>query len=928
MRKNLHFIGTWLLTLALSLEITYSEAQQVSPTNSKEMQEAVKKHQEMLSDSPFKNYPARNIGPTNMSGRVVDIEVTNDYKTYYIAAASGGVWKTLDNGQSFTPIFDHHGALGIGDMALSASDNNIIWIGTGENNSSRSTYAGSGVYKSTDGGMTWEFMGLPHSQHIGQIQIHPTNPDIVWVGSMGALYSKNEERGLYKTSDGGKSWKKTLSINDNTGIIDIKVHPLNPDILLAASWERFRQSHDFVGNGKGSGIWRSEDGGNTWKKTGDGFPQDEFVGRIGFDFSLSNPDVVYALLDNQKSESREGRQPQQPKEGELTFESFKTLSPKDLENIEDDRLDKFLRSNRFAAKYDAQTVKRQIRTGKITPLQIANYSGAGQDANASLFNTSVIGAEVYRSEDAGKTWKKVNESNLARVYNSYGYYFGEIRVGTASEEEVFILGVPLLVSRDGGKTFARTDTVGNVHSDHQALWINPKDSKHLLLGTDGGLYNSYGSGERWNHLNDQLTISQFYSVMVDEKVPYNVYGGMQDNGVWYGKSTNKPEDTWSSLMGGDGMVVAVDTRTNDIVYTGYQFGNYFRVNTATQERKSVTPSHDIGREPNRWNWRTPAILSKHNQDILYMGSQYVYRSLDRGDTWETISPDLTKNQKSGNVPFATLSVLEESPFEFGTLYAGSDDGNLWLSRDHGVSWTDISKGLPINRWISCVTPSQHHEGLVYVTLTGYRFDEFTPFVYKSTDYGKTWNSITSNLPKEAVNVIKEDPTNPSILFLGTDHGLYVSTDQGKKYDLMQGSIPNVAIYDMAIQKREKELVVATHGRSVFIVDLKPLYKILNSSNKEIQALSVSEIRYNPRRAAMSEGMVNKPSQSILYYLQNPSKVAIEIKNEKDETIKSWSEDSPSGVTNASWEYGALGRGKYKVVLKTQSAEDEITFEIK
>ncbi|WP_084119948.1 WD40/YVTN/BNR-like repeat-containing protein [Aquiflexum balticum] len=928
MHKNLYFICTWLLTMILSLEVIPSEGQQISPTSTKELQEAVKKHQEMLSDSPFKNYPARNIGPTNMSGRVVDIEVTNDYKTYYIAAASGGVWKTSDNGQSFTPIFDHQGALGIGDMALSASNNNIIWIGTGENNSSRSTYAGSGVYKSTDGGTTWEFMGLPHSQHIGQIQIHPTNPDIVWVGSMGALYSKNEERGLYKTTDGGKSWKKTLSINDNTGIIDIKVHPLNPDILLAASWERFRQSHDFVGNGKGSAIWRSEDGGNTWVKVGNGFPQDEFVGRIGFDFSISNPNVVFALLDNQKSESREGRQPQQPKEGELTFESFKTFSPKDVENIENDKLNKFLRSNRFSAKYDAESVKRLIRTGRITPLQIANYNGSGQDANASLFNTSVIGAEVYRSDDAGKTWEKANETNLARVYNTYGYYFGEIRVGTASEEEVFILGVPLLVSRDGGRTFARTDTVGNVHSDHQALWINPKDSKHLLLGTDGGLYSSFGSGERWTHLNDQLTISQFYSVMVDEKTPYNVYGGMQDNGVWYGKSTNKPEDTWTSLMGGDGMVVAVDTRNNDIVYTGFQFGNYFRVNTSTQERKSVTPSHDIGRAPNRWNWRTPAILSKHNQDIFYMGSQYVYRSLDRGDTWETISPDLTKNQKSGNVPFATLSVLEESPFEFGTLYAGSDDGNLWITRDHGVSWTDISKGLPTDRWISSVTPSQHQEGLVYVTLTGYRFDEFTPFVYKSTDYGKTWTSIASNLPKEAVNVIKEDPTNPSLLFLGTDHGLYVSTDQGGKYDLMQGSIPNVAIYDMTIQKREKELVVATHGRSVFIVDLKPLYKILNNPSKDIQALSVSEIRYNPWRAAMSEGMVNKPSQSILYYLKNPSNVTIEIKNEKNEIIKSWSQNSQSGVTNTSWEYGALGRGKYKVVLKTHSAEDEISFEIK
>lgn len=928
MQKKLQYISSLLIALAFGLQISQTDAQQIKPSSPKEMQEAVKKHQEMLANSPYKNYPARLIGPTNMSGRVVDIEVTNDFKTYFIAAASGGVWKTQDNGQSFTPVFDHQGSLGIGDLAIAASNNNIIWVGTGENNSSRSTYAGSGIYKSEDGGETWEFMGLPHSQHIGQIQIHPINPNIVWVGSMGALYSKNEERGLYKTTDGGKTWKKTLYINDNTGIIDIKLHPSNPDVLLAASWERFRQSHDFIGNGKGSGIWRSEDGGDSWKKVSEGFPQDEFVGRIGFDFSLSSPNVVYALHDNQKSESREAtRQPQRPAEGDLTFETFKSLTSTEIQNLEDDKLNRFLRSNRFATKYDAKSVKRLLSLGRITPLQIAQYNGDGQDANSSLFNSSVIGAEVYKSEDSGQSWKKVNETNLERVYNTYGYYFGEVRVGTSNEDEVYILGVPLLVSRDGGKTFARTDTVGNVHSDHQSLWINPKDSKHLLLGTDGGLYSSFGGGERWNHLNDQLTISQFYSVMVDEKTPYNIYGGMQDNGVWYGSSTNKPSDQWSSLMGGDGMVVAVDTRSNDIIYTGFQFGNYFRINTKTNERKSVTPSHDIGRTPNRWNWRTPAILSKHNQDIFYMGSQYVYRSLDQGDTWETISPDLTKNQKSGNVPFATLSVIEESLFEFGTLYAGSDDGNLWITRDHGINWIDISKGLPQNRWISSVTPSQHQEGLVYVTLTGYRFDEFAPFVYKSNDYGKTWTSIASNLPLEAVNVIKEDHTNPSILYLGTDQGLYISTDSGKSYQLMQGSVPNVAIYDMAIQKRENELVVATHGRSVFIVDLKPLYQVLNDP-KEVMVLSVSEIRYNPWRSAMSEGMVNKPTQRILFYIKNQGEVNFEIKSDKDETIKSWSQNSLAGVNNTDWEYGSIGRGKFKVIIKGNGGLDELPFEVK
>ncbi|WP_304516753.1 WD40/YVTN/BNR-like repeat-containing protein [Cecembia rubra] len=928
MKRKFYPIVIWAMSACLTFQINQSAAQQVKASSAKEMQEAVKKHQEMLENSPYWDYPARNVGPTNMSGRIVDIEVSSDFKTYYIAAASGGVWKTTDNGQSFIPIFDHLGALGIGDMAIAPSNDQIIWVGTGENNSSRSTYAGAGVFKSSDAGKSWEFMGLPFSHHIGQIQIHPQNPDIVWVGSMGALYSRNEERGLYKTIDGGKTWKKTLYINENTGVIDIKVHPQNPNIILAATWERFRQSHDFIGNGKGSGIWRSEDGGETWKKAMEGFPQDQFIGRIGFDFSLSNPNIVYALLDNQKPQ--ENSRPQAPRtapKDELSLESIKTMSVQDVINLEDEKLEKVLRSNRFASKYNANNVKRLLKLGRITPAQIANYHGGGQDANAALFNTSITGAEVYRSTDAGKSWSKVNESNLDRLYNTYGYYFGEIRVSTQSEDEVFILGVPLLVSRDGGRNFARTDTVGDVHSDHQALWINPKDSKHLVLGNDGGLYLSYGGGERWNHLNTELTISQFYSIMVDEKTPYNIYGGMQDNGVWYGKSTGKPSDLWTSLMGGDGMVVAVDTRSNDIVYTGFQFGNYFRINTATGERKMVTPAHDIGRSPNRWNWRTPAFLSQHNQDIFYMGSQYVYRSLDRGDTWETISPDLTKNQKSGNVPFATLTVIEESPLEFGTIYAGSDDGNLWITRDHGASWTDISKGLPQDRWVSSITPSQHKEGIVYVTLTGYRFDEFIPHVFKSTDYGKTWNSIAAELPHEAVNILKEDHKFENILYVGTDHGLYISSDGGKTYNLFQGHLPNVAIYDIAIQKRENDLVIGTHGRSVFIIDLKPIHQLMTSNPNEIQIFKASEIRFNPRLSSWLEGIVNKPRQNILFYTPVAGETKFEIKNDKGEVIQSWTHSARIGFNQSSWEFGDIGRGKYKILISVNNEKGEKEFEV-
>ncbi|MDN3203085.1 VPS10 domain-containing protein [Algoriphagus sediminis] len=816
--------------------INESFAQSIKPTSEADLASSIQAHQQLLEKTPLADFEARNVGPTNMSGRIVDIEVSSDRNTFYIAAASGGVWKTEDNGQSFDPIFDHHSALGIGDMALAPSDDNILWVGTGENNSSRSTYAGSGVYKSTDGGKTFEMMGLMNSQHIGQIQIHPTNPDVVWVASMGSLYSQNEERGLYKTTDGGETWKKVLYVDDNTGIIDLKIHPENPDVLLAASWERYRQAHDFIGQGKGSAIWRSEDGGETWEKSVRGFPQNEFVGRIGFDFARSNPNVVYALLDNQGEAEQEESEDESEKEEkkELKFEDFKGMSLDKALALEDSDLNGFLRRNRFASKYNASEVKRQLRTGKITTDQIANYNGDLTDANAALFSAPIIGAEVYRSNDSGKSWTKVSESDIRRVYNTYGYYFGEIRASTEDENEIFILGVPLMVSRDGGKNFSRTDSIGRPHSDHQSMWINPEDSDHILLGNDGGLYRSYGGGHRWDHLNTQMPISQFYSIMTDNAQPYNIYGGMQDNGVWYGSSIGTPDRPWDPLMGGDGMVVAVDTRDNNIVYTGFQFGNYFRIDKENGDRGRITPGHEIGTAPNRWNWRTPARLSIHNQDIIYMGSQYVYRSMNQGRTWERISDDLTKNEKSGNVPYATLTVVEESPLEFGTLYAGSDDGNIWVTRNGGGSWNRIDSGLPQNRWVSSISPSKFQEGLVYATLNGYRYDDFATMVYKSEDYGATWTSIQGNLPNESNNIIIEDHVNPSILYLGTDHGLYVTMDGGSNWNLYQGNLPNVAIYDMVIQARENDLVVGTHGRSVYVIELEAIHDLAKPKDMVMQ----------------------------------------------------------------------------------------------
>lgn len=836
--------------------------------------------EKLTANSIIKNVPFTNIGPTVMSGRVVDLDVNPSNPTeFYVAYASGGLWYTNNNGTTFTSVFDNSPTQNIGDIAVDWK-NEVIWVGTGEKNSSRSSYAGVGMLKSTDLGKTWQHVGLSDSHHISRIILNPKNPNEVIVGVIGHLYSSNKERGIFKTVDGGKTWKKTLFINENSGIIDVVAAPENPMILYAASWERDRKAWNFDGDGKESAIYKSIDGGDTWRKISEksGFPIGNGIGRIGL--AVYNQNTVYAFHDNQHR--RKNNKKRKKASDAVTKEDFKTMSVDGFLKLSDKKLNGFLKTNGFQEKYRAENVKQMVRSGSVKPIDLAKYL---EDANSLLFDTPVIGAEVYKTVDGGKSWKKTHKDYLDDLYYSYGYYFGEIRVDPQDENAIYVLGVPILKSKDGGKTFTSISRE-NVHADHQALWVNPTRKGHLINGNDGGVNISYDNGESWSKLNVPA-VGQFYAVQVDNQKPYNVYGGLQDNGVWVAKHTARINKSWhqsghnpyTSIMGGDGMQIQVDNRNSDIVFTGYQFGNYFRINRKTGARKYIQPKHNLGENPYRFNWQTPILLSKHNQDILYLGGNKLHRSLNQGDTWETISDDLTTGGKKGNVAYGTLTSISESPFQFGLIYVGSDDGYVHISKNGGGSWERISDNFPKDLWVSRVVASEHKKERVYVTLNGYRWDDFNTYVYISDDYGKTWKSISNNIPKSPVNVIREDSENPNLLYLGTDNGLYASFNQGKEWFPFQKNLPNVAVHDLVIQPTAKHLIVGTHGRSLYKANIAPLQLMTEDLlDKDVHIFKVSNIkkRGNWGSSWNKWSKPYNPKVNINFYVKNTQKLTVDI----------------------------------------------------
>jgi photosystem II stability/assembly factor-like uncharacterized protein len=908
------------ILLAIVATLPVLLAAQTLPTPAAERLAGVEKRKSLLEKSLVSQVPFNSIGPTIHSGRVDDVEVWEQDPThFYVAYASGGLWKTENNGQSFDPIFDNEAVMTIGDIAVDWT-NNIIWVGTGEVNSSRSSYAGAGMFRSADGGKTWQHRGLEETHHIGRVVLHPANPNILWVAALGHLYSPNAERGVFKTYDGGLTWRKVLFVDENSGAVDLVIDQKDPNTLYAATWHRERRAWNLVEAGPGSGIYKSTDGGENWVKisgSGSNFPDGDGTGRIGLAAGTKNGStVLYAILDNQNRRPKEATE----KTDALTKDQLRSMTKDAFLKLDKEKVKTYLTDNGFPKKYTADKVFEMVKKGEITPLALVEFT---EDANSMLFDTPVVGAEVYVSTNGGKSWIKTHEGYFDDLFYSYGYYFGQIRVAPQNADRLYAFGVPILKSDDGGKSW-KSINGDNVHADHHALWANPNRPGHLVLGNDGGINISYDDGEHWIKCNTPA-VGQFYAVAVDMAKNYNVYGGLQDNGVWTGPHTYEADVNWhdsgqypyKSIMGGDGMQVAVDSRDNETVYTGFQFGNYYRVKRSTRESERITPQHDLGERPLRWNWQTPIHLSQHNEDILYIGSHKLHRSFNQGKDWEAISGDLTNGGIKGDVPFGTLTTIHESPKKFGLIYTGSDDGLVHVTKDGGNNWANISAGLPTGFWVTRVQPSSVELGRVYVSLNGYRNDNFEAMVYVSENYGDTWRRIGNDLPQEPVNVVKEDPKNPNLLYVGTDHGLYVSLDRGQSFMLMNKDLPAVAVHDLVVHPRENHLVVGTHGRSMYLADLKEVQLLVDSIlQKNLYAFEVPKVRYRSNWGNLRNSWTQnapEPEMELAVFTKTSGQLKITVMM-GELKLKSWELDVTHGLNYPEY-HGDVSEGAVTAFAK-------------
>jgi photosystem II stability/assembly factor-like uncharacterized protein len=930
--KNYKII--FLLLLASTMSFAQPQA-----SDSSKLIDAYQQKEELTKSSRVKNIHFRNIGPTIMSGRVVALEVNpKDPTKFYVAYASGGVWYTDNNGTSFRSISEDWPTQNIGEITMDWN-NEILWVGTGENNSSRSSYSGIGILKTDPNGSNWVNVGLTDSHHIGKILINPTNKDHAIVGVTGHLYSKNKNRGVYVTKDGGSTWKKTLFIDDGTGIIDMAYTPNSFNIMYATAWEKDRKAWNFNEGGKGSAIYKSIDAGETWdniSKEDSGFPVGDGVGRIGI--AVFDENIIYAVLDNQFFRNRNS---EQNDEG-ISRDSFKNMSIQEFNNISDKDLKSFLRSNRFPSKYTVEKIKSDIYDKKISPSDLYKYL---VDANSELFNTPIIGAEVYRSNDGGKNWAKTHESFLDGVYNTYGYYFGKIHVDPSNSDKIYTYGVPIITSDDGGKSFYRIGKE-NVHADHHDLWINPNKPGHLINGNDGGVNITYDDGKNWIK-NNSTEVGQFYAINVDYEKPYNVYGGLQDNGVWKGPHNSIENKRWNMngkypwemIMGGDGMEIQIDNRDSNTVYTGFQFGFYYRLELDSGKRKLIKPVHEIGESPYRFNWQTPILLSPHNQDILYFGTNHFHKSNDRGDSWQLTSKDLTNRGKKGNVPYGTITTIAESPLVKDLLYVGSDDGLIHVSKNGGETWKNISKNLPQDMWVSKVYASSHNEKVIYASLNGYRWDNFSPYLYKSENYGKTWISLSSNLPDSPINVVIEDNVNQNILYVGNDHGVYVSLDSGTNWEPFSSGLTSAAVHDLVIQKDENHLLVGTHGRSIYLTEIEKIQglsdEILKSSLYIYPLKSIRKLpSWGVKRNIWSEP--NNPSLELTIFSSSKKDYQLSIIDTEGNTIYNVSDKLDRGFNfidynlkhNQNNNDDFIDKGSYKVLIITDKDNLEKEFQIK
>jgi photosystem II stability/assembly factor-like uncharacterized protein len=733
-----------------------------------------RQHQAMKADTPYKEMRWRHIGPFDVGGRCIDVDVPKGSRlVMYVAAATGGLWKTDNAGVSWTPLIDDLPSLSVGDIAVSESHPDILYLGTGEANHFRASIAGTGVYKSTDAGKTWNPLGLAATQSIGRIRIHPADPDTVYVAATGCEWTHNPDRGVFKTTDGGKTWQKVFYISEKVGAIDLVMDPAKPETLIVSMVNRIRRRWSDPVPGGEDGLFKTTDGGRTWKELTNGLPDTKTTGRIGLDICRSKPNIVYAFVDNHTPT-------RVPKPGER--DSY-----------------------------------GRLRT----------YS-------------DIVGAEVYRSDDQGETWRKVSPADrlFERFGGTYGWVFGQIRVDPNNADVVYLMGLGLFRSADGGGTW--TQIAEDVHGDHHGLWIDPSDSNYLINVNDGGANVSYDGGKNWRSFQAGIPATQFYNIAYDMSTPFNVYGSVQDFGTFRGVGVGPlpPQDPeqdpwrgervvrWEYAPGGEGTLIAVDPADANTQYASSFYGRIERSEYKDGDWKSreIYPKAGANEPPYRGQWLAGLVLSPHNPDIVYHGFQYLFRSLNRGESWEKISPDLSYNnsQWAGKLPYAipyqAITAVSESPFKFGVIYAGTDDGRAHVTRDGGVSWTEITAGLPYNKHVWCLVASKYDPAAVYIALVGRHDDDFAPYLFKSTDYGKKWVSIASNLPGGPANVIREDPKKKDVLYCGTDFGVYASTDGGKTWNCLGAGLPNAPVWDLQVHPRDNMLVIATNGRGMWAID--------------------------------------------------------------------------------------------------------------
>ncbi len=1032
----------------------------------------------------------RCIGPASMGGRIVAISAFEaDPTTYWIATASGGLLKTVNNGVTFEHQFDREATVSIGDVCVAPSDRNIVWVGTGENNPRNSVSYGDGVYKSIDGGKTWRNMGLKTTYQIGRVVVHPKNPNVVYVGALGRLYGPSQDRGLYKTSDGGKTWERVLFVDDKTGVIDIAINPNDPETLLVATWERQRDGFDsHPGNeppimdgydgydpskkwGAG-GIYKTTDGGKTFKKMSKGLP-DSNLGRIGLDYYRKDPKTVYAIIDCEKigmgpppvwiglgADDLEGPAkvarvtPDGPggkagvKVGDLItaidkkpIKKWGEVGDAVLEHRAGDKLTFTVQRDQSAFLFQRHKETKDI----VVTLEVRPDFGAGTPAPAVFLGLQVEKVEeglrvaqvtkdgpaekaglkaedllleidrkkimeerqivealrekkagdkltlevkrgtekkdivvtlasrpadkpqtgprrpysgmysgqlenvqkqqgpdgwkyggVYRSADGGETWARINSLNPRPMY------FSQIRVDPSDEKYLYVLGINLYRSSDGGKTF-KDDGNNGVHPDQHALWIDPKDGRHMIVGCDGGFYATYDRMQHWDFLN-QMAIGQFYHVALDNRRPYRVYGGLQDNGSWGGPSralhgTGPINEDWVVVSGGDGFVCRVDPGEPDLVYAESQDGNILRRNLRTDAYGSIRPRVADGTRPYRFNWNTPFILSSHNPSIFYSAGNYVLRSYKKGADLKVISPEITQTTRG------SATALAESPRNPDVLWVGTDDGALWVTRDGGKEWKNVvdKVGLKAPLWVASIEPSRGADGRAYVVFDAHRSDDDSPYVYVTEDFGQTWKSLRGNLQMGSTRVLREDVINSNLLYLGTEFSVYASTNRGASWTRLNNNLPTVAVHEIAVHPTAGEIVAATHGRSLWILDVTALRQMTAEALKaKVQLYRPNMVVYwtsEPQRGSVygigsrHYAGQNPPSGAQIYYslTKKAEKVSLKVFDYAGKTVATpGGVKTEPGLHHLSWDLrraagplgggGSVPPGTYRVVLAVDGEE--------